>query len=146
MLLTGTYPRTLDDKKRLAFPKKVRDQLHNPSQLYLAPGPDQALCIYTHDAMERLSEKSRQLPANDEEVRVYRRLLFGQTESVDMDRNGRVLIPERLLQFAALQHDVVLLGVEDHLELWDAQRWQEYERANLPRFDSVAERAYRNPD
>jgi DNA-binding transcriptional regulator/RsmH inhibitor MraZ len=50
-----------------------------------------------------------------------------------------------LLQFAGLQHEVVLLGVEDHLELWDAQRWQEWEQANMPRFDSVAEKAFRSP-
>ena len=67
---------------------------------------------------------------------------FAQTEAIDLDRSGRILIPERLLQFAGLQHEVVMIGVRDHLELWDAGRWQQYLADNGPRFDRVAEAAF----
>lgn len=143
MLLTGTHPRTLDDKKRIALPKRVRDQLGDPATLFVTPGPDQSLWVYTQASLEKLSEKLDQAPATDGEARVFRRLYFAQTEAVDVDRSGRILIPDRLVQFAALRHDVVLLGVRDHLELWDAQRWQEYIEQNAPRFDAVAEGAFR---
>jgi MraZ protein len=143
MLLTGTYPRTLDDKNRLAFPKRVREQLHQPKRLFVTPGPDQCLWIFTQADLEGLAAKLDQAPATDAEARVFRRLYFAQTEAVDVDRAGRVLIPERLTRFAGLQHDVVLLGVRDHLELWDAGRWQEYLSQNAPRFDAVAEGAFR---
>jgi DNA-binding transcriptional regulator/RsmH inhibitor MraZ len=53
------------------------------------------------------------------------------------------LIPDRLLQFAGLQHEAVLIGVRDHLELWDGQRWRDYLTANAPRFDAVAEGAFK---
>jgi MraZ protein len=142
MLLTGTHPRTLDDKKRLALPKRVREQLSDPTTLYITPGPDQCLWLYTQDGLERLAEKLDQAPAADAEARVFRRLYFAQTEAVDVDRNGRILIPERLVQFAGLKHEVVLIGVRDHLELWDAQRWQDYLAQNAPRFDTVAEGAF----
>jgi MraZ protein len=143
MLLTGTHPRTLDDKKRLALPRRVREQLGDPHTLFVTPGPDQCLWLYTQDGLERLAEKLDRSPAADAEVRVFRRLYFAQTEAVDVDRNGRVLIPDRLAQFAGLQHDVVLIGVRDHLELWDAQRWQQYLATNAPRFDAVAEGAFK---
>jgi MraZ protein len=143
MLLTGTHPRTLDDKKRLALPRRVREQLGDPHTLFVTPGPDQCLWLYTQDGLEQLAEKLDRSPAADAEVRVFRRLYFAQTESVDVDRNGRILIPDRLVQFAGLQHDVVLIGVRDHLELWDAQRWQQYLATNAPRFDAVAEGAFR---
>ena len=142
MLLTGTHPRTLDDKKRLALPRRVREQLGEPQTLFVTPGPDQCLWLYTQDGLERLAERLDRSPATDAEVRVFRRLYFAQTESVDVDRNGRILIPERLVQFAGLRHDVVLIGVRDHLELWDAERWQNYLAQNAPRFDSVAEAAF----
>jgi MraZ protein len=144
MLLTGTHPRTLDDKNRLALPKRIREVLQDPTTLYVTPGPDQSLWIYTQPSLEKLAEKLDQAPATDAEARVFRRLYFAQMEAVDVDRSGRILIPERLVQFAALRHDVVLLGVRDHLELWDAERWQQYLTVNAPRFDSVAEGAFRS--
>jgi MraZ protein len=143
MLLTGTHPRTLDDKKRLALPRRLREQLGDPHTLFVTPGPDQCLWLYTQDGLERLAEKLDRSPAADAEVRVFRRLYFAQTEAVDVDRTGRILIPERLAQFAGLQHDVVLIGVRDHLELWDARRWQQYLTDNAPRFDAVAEGAFK---
>src|SRR5882762_1580501 len=142
MLLTGTYPRTLDDKNRLVFPKRVREQLSEPERLLLTPGPDQSLWIYSEDSLERLAEKLDQTPATDAEARVFRRLYFAQTEAVDVDRSGRFLIPERLIEFAGLKHEVVLIGVRDHLELWDAGRWQQYLEQHAPRFDAVAEGAF----
>jgi MraZ protein len=139
MLLTGTHPRSLDDKKRLALPRRLREQLGDPQTLFVTPGPDQCLWLYTQDGLERLAEKLDQ--ASDSEARVFRRLYFAQTEAVDVDRTGRILVPDRLAQFAGLQHEVVLLGVRDHLELWDAARWQQYLTQNAPRFDEGAFRS-----
>jgi MraZ protein len=143
MLLTGTHPRTLDEKKRLGLPKRVRELLEEPETLFVTPGPDGCLWLYTQDGLEQLAGKLDQSPATDAEARVFRRLYFAQTEAVDIDRSGRILIPDRLVQFAALKHEAVLIGVRDHLELWDATRWQEYLTANGPRFDAVAEGAFR---
>ncbi len=144
MLLTGTHPRTLDEKKRMALPKRIRELLGEPTTLFVTPGPDQSLWLYTQDGLERLAEKLDRAPAADAEARVFRRLYFAQTEAVDVDRSGRILVPERLLQFGGLQHEVVLIGVRDHLELWDAARWQHYLTANAPRFDTAAEQAFRS--
>jgi MraZ protein len=143
MLLTGTYPRTLDEKKRLTLPKRVREQLGEATAtLYLAQGMDQCLWVYDQGALERLAEKLDQTPATDAEARVFRRLFFAQMEAVELDKAGRLLIPQRLLDFAGLTHEVVLIGVRDHLELWDAGRWQQYLGQNGPRFDAVAEASF----
>ncbi len=142
MLLTGTYARALDDKKRLALPRRLRELLAEPATLYVTPGPDQSLWLYTQTALEQLAARLDQAPATDAEARVFRRLYFAQTEAVDVDRSGRILVPDRLLQFAGLSHEVVLIGVRDHLELWDAARWQQYLAQHGPRFDAVAESAF----
>jgi MraZ protein len=145
MLLTGTHPRTLDEKKRLAFPKRIREQVGEDVQLFVTPGPDQSLWVYTKAELERLAGRLDQTPATDAEGRVFRRLFFTQMEEVELDRAGRILIPDRLVQFAGLEHEVVLLGVRDHLEIWDAKRWLAFLSDNGPRFDKVAEEAFRNP-
>src|SRR5271155_1008000 len=116
MLLTGTHPRTLDDKKRLVLPKRIREQVGDVAQLFVTPGPDQSLWIYTNDELERLAAKFDQTPATDAEARKFRLIFFAQMETVEIDRTGRILVPERLVQFAGLEHEVVLLGVRDHLE------------------------------
>jgi MraZ protein len=141
LLLTGTHPRSLDDKKRLALPRRLREQLGEPQTLFVTPGPDQCLWLFTQDGLERFAAKLDQLPGGDADARVFRRLYFAQTEAVDVDRTGRILIPDRLAQFAGLQHEVVLLGVRDHLELWDSGRWQQYLTQNAPRFDEGAFRS-----
>lgn len=143
VLLTGTYPRSLDEKKRVALPKRVREVLGEPTTLYITPGPDQSLWLYTQASLERLAERLDAAPATDAEARVFRRLYFAQTEAVDLDKAGRILIPERLVQFAGLSQDVILIGVRDHLELWDAARWQSFVEQHAPRFDSVAENAFK---
>lgn len=142
MLLTGTYPRALDEKGRLALPKRIREQLKEPTVLYVTPGADQSLWLYTEAELERLAGKLDEAPATDAEARVFRRLYFAQTETVDLDKTGRILIPERLAQFAKLTKEVVLVGVRDHLELWDAPRWQAFVNEHAARFDTVAEKAF----
>src|SRR5262245_53140310 len=144
MLLTGTHSRTLDDKKRLTLPKKLREQLGEATeQLFIAQGLDQCLWIYDKVGLEQLAERLDQTPATDAEARVFRRLFFAQMEAADVDKAGRLLGPERLVAFAGLGHEVVLIGVRDHLELWDAQRWQQYLAQNSARFDAVAEASFR---
>lgn len=142
MLLTGTYPRTLDDKNRLGLPKRLRELLGEPANLCVMPGQDQCLWIYSEPAAAKLVEKLERSQGTDAEVRVFRRLFFAQTETVDVDRSGRILMPERLTKFAGLKHEVTLIGAQDHLEVWDAQRWQEFYERNAPRFDAVAEAAF----
>ena len=143
MLLTGTHDRTLDDKKRLALPKRVREQLGNIKKLFVSQGVDQCLWLFGPSDLDRLAEKIDQAPAAQGKVRVFSRLFFASMEAVELDRNGRILIPERLVQFAGLVHDLVLIGVRDHLELWDAARWKQYQEQNAASFDAAADEAFK---
>jgi len=134
MLLTGTHPRTLDDKKRLVLPSRVRDQLGEITKLFVTKAQDQSLGLYRPQEMEQLAAKIDQASATSQEVRVFSRMFFASMEEVEVDRAGRILLPDRLVQYAGLKHEVVLVGVRDHLELWDAARWEEYEGQNAARF------------
>jgi MraZ protein len=126
--LTGTHPCTLTDQHGLTLPKQLRQQIGDRPlrALYVAPGPEQSLWLYSAAGLERLSERLERSPAGDSRVRQARRLCFAQAEKCGVDRTGHTNLPDHLVQYAGLQQEVVLLGVGDHLELWDARHWQEY--------------------
>jgi MraZ protein len=124
--LTGTYQCSLDEKGQLTLPRAIRDQLNGSNTVLLSPGPDKCLWLTNHPHLERLGERLEQSQANEADVRVFKRLYFAQTEKLSVNSDGRVTIPERLGQFAGLRQEVVLVGVDDHFEVWDAGRWRSY--------------------
>jgi len=130
--LTGTHACKLDDGRRLILPKEVREQLGEAPALFFTPGPDQCLWLCTAAGLEKRMEQVDRSSADDAQARARRRLYFSQTEkcAVKWDQSGECSIPERLVQFAELRQEVVLVGVGDHFELWDAQRWQQYVQQN----------------
>lgn len=140
---TGTWPRTLDDKGRLAIPSSVqRDLGDDVKALFVAPWTEQSLAVFTPAAFTALAERSSEKSAGRIDVRNYNRMFYARAERVDVDAQGRIRVPDRLRNLVDLQKDVVLLGVNDHLELWDAQRWNQYESGLNSQFDAIVEQAY----
>lgn len=123
--LTGTYPCLLDGKRLLTLPPVVLQQLGQPEQLLLSPGPDVCLWLTGAAHLEKLSDRLEQSSAAEKEVRVFRRLFFGQIEKLQVVQ-GKLVIPERLALFAQLDKEIALVGVEDHFEVWDLAKWREY--------------------
>lgn len=124
--LTGTYQCSLDEKGQLTLPRALRNQLNGSETVLVSPGPDKCLWLTNQPHLERLGERLDQSHANEADVRVFKRLYFAQTEKLPVNDEGRVAIPERLGQFAGLHQEVVLVGIDDHFEVWDAARWRSY--------------------
>lgn len=143
MLLTGSYRRTLDDKLRLAIPKQLRDAVGFTDQtvLYLAPGTDGSLAIYTQEVFDQLGQRLASASPAAQEMRSFSRLFYAQAQMAEVDKQGRLRIPPELAQLAKLSNEVVLLGVRDHMELWDAVTWTSYLNDNQPKYDRLAENA-----
>lgn len=144
MPLTGTYQRSLDEKRRVAVPKRLREDFGLPEvkHLYVAPGTDGSLSLYSTEEFENFAKKLSERSPNREDVRSYLRLFYAQAERVDFDQQGRIRIPDRLADFAKLQREVVLLGVHDHAEIWNAETWNQFIAARVPQFDEMAARAF----
>lgn len=144
MLLTGTYLRSVDDKLRVAIPKRLRDALGAAleSGLFIAPGTDGSLALYTEEVLTKLADRLAIASPAQQDVRAFNRLFYAQAEWAELDSQGRVRIPTQLAQSAGIQDDAVLLGVQDHLELWDQSRWQEYLQTRGKQYDEIAERAF----
>ena len=144
MLLTGTFPRVLDDKLRLAIPKRWRDGFDATENkvLYLAPGTDQSLAIYSEEAFSRLAARLEQESPTRQDVRAFTRLFYAQAQSAEVDSQGRIRIPPELAHLAQLDKEVVLVGVQDHMEIWSADRWRAYLTEKQPHYDEIAETAF----
>lgn len=144
MLLTGSFARSLDEKLRLAIPKRLREAMKQPDggALYLAPGTDESLFLYTEEAFGRLASRLEQVSPTRQDVRAFSRLFYAQAQAVEIDPQGRVRIPPELAQLAKLGKEVVLLGVQDHLEVWAAERWQAYLSEKQSHYDQIAETAF----
>lgn len=141
MLLTGTFPRSLDDKQRIALPKRLRDALAGGAepQLFLSPGTDGSLALFGSAAFERMAERLALAPPAQQDVRAFQRLFFSQVEQVELDGQGRIRIPSPLVERAGLQDEVMLIGVQDHVEIWNRGRWESYVAEKGRQFDALAE-------
>ena len=145
MLLTGTFSRTIDEKQRIAIPKRLRDAFQpaeTTAALYVAPGTDGSLALYTEQAFSELAEQLSASPPTGQDVRAFSRLFYSQAQRVELDRQGRIRIPPELATLAQLQREVVLVGVRDHLELWNRQHWQAYLDKQQAQYDQLAEKAF----
>lgn len=139
MPLTGTYLRILDEKQRVGLPKRLREDLGclECNHLFIAPGTQKSLVLYSPEGFNCLSEtlSSRGFPGGDQ---TYLRLFYSSAERVDLDNQGRFRIPDRLSTHALLDKEIYLLGVNDHVEIWDREHWDRYTRTFSPQFDQLS--------
>jgi MraZ protein len=145
MLLTGSYRRALDDKLRLAIPKPLRDQLPAESPLYLTPGLDGCVAIYSQAAFAALADRLEASSPAAREVRDYSRLFFSQASTVSPDAQWRLRIPAELIKWGKLGSDAMIVGVRDHIEVWAAERWDEYVAGCDGQYEQLAEAALTSP-
>lgn len=144
MSLTGTYSRTLDQKLRLAIPRRLRDglvTLENP-HVFIAPESDRSLGLFASGIFQHRASRLETLSGAPGHVRNYMRLYYSQAEQVELDSQGRIRIPERLAKFAGLEQDVILLGVHDHVEIWNQGTWEQFLATHGAEFDRLASEAF----
>lgn len=125
-MFTGEYRHSVDDKGRVAVPVRFRPDL--AGRAFVSKWLDTCLAIHPGAAWDALAAKVSTLPITDASSRVFSRYLFGAAFEIEIDRQGRVVIPSVLREFAGLDSDVVVVGSRDHLELWSPQRWDDYSR------------------
>jgi MraZ protein len=126
LLFTGTYEHTIDAKQRLAIPADVRNRLdpqRDGEALYVVIGEGPTLCLYTERGFEKRAEELDHSQLDADEVLEYERVLFSLAQRLEVDKQGRVRLPETLLGLADPGKDVVLIGVKDHLEIRSREQW-----------------------
>lgn len=133
MVFTGTYEHSIDSKGRLAIPAGIRAQIQRSFgsvegqsvPLFVTPGEDNSLCIYTREGFEKRAEELEKSEMPAEELLAYEEILFAFTREVELDTQGRVSMPKDLVARAGLGGEVVILGAKDHLKVRDRKAWEE---------------------
>lgn len=125
-MLIGEYKHTIDNKKRLAVPSKLRKELGKGA--VLTRGLDNCLALYPLKEWEKLAEKLSKLPTGQIEARGLARVILSGASTVETDALGRILMPDYLKQYANIEKNVVIAGVFNHLEIWDEERWESYKQ------------------
>jgi MraZ protein len=123
--LLGTHRYQLDPKGRISLPARFREAFVDGAVLTL--GQDGCLFCFPRAEWEARATEVRNLPLSDPQGRAYARLFFGKAESVELDSQGRLVIPSRLRAEAQIQKEAVVLGVFDRMEIWDRQTHERYE-------------------
>ena len=137
-MLIGEYTHTLDPKKRLSLPSKWRKELGK--SLVLTRGLDNCLFVYPLPAWKSITQKVGQLPLGQADTRSFNRFFLSGAVEVEVDKNGRILVPDFLKEFAKLDTKVTLAGIHDRVEIWDEKVWNTYKKKIEQQADSLAEK------
>ena len=134
-MFMGEYNHTIDAKGRLIIPSKFRELLGE--EFVLTRGLDGCLYIYPMDEWESFEMKLRSLPLTNKNARTFSRFFVAGATTCELDRQGRILVPQTLREFAGLEKDVVLSGNLNRIEVWSKEKWNEI--CDYDDMDSIAE-------
>lgn len=122
-MFKGEYSHNIDAKGRMIVPSKFREQLGDT--FVATKGLDGCLFVYSNDEWARIEEKFRDIPLTSKDARKFLRFFFAGAVDCEVDKQGRILIPANLREYAGLEKEVVSVGAFTRVEIWDKQRWQE---------------------
>jgi MraZ protein len=137
-MLLGTHEHTIDDKSRLTLPAKFRGAFEGG--VVVTRGLDACLVAYPRDEWARSQSRIAELDTLSGEARSLQRVVYANAVEGELDKQGRIVISARLREFAGLTRDVVVAGVNDHLEIWDRAAWERELSETEGRTRDVAER------
>ncbi len=132
--LVGTFTPKLDDKGRLTLPAKFRDVL--AGGVMVTKGQDRCLAVYGLEEFDRIAARIQEASRNNPEARSFARVFFASVSDQRPDAQGRISLPVEHRDYAGLTKECVVTGVFDHLEIWNAEAWQEYQNEGLEGFSA----------
>jgi MraZ protein len=146
LLLTGEYQHIVDSKGRVLVSNKLRNQVdvdEHGCNFYLVLGANGILCLYPEKYFERISHAlAPNVTAPDEAV-AFERISFAFSSRVELDTQGRLLLNDRLRKRAGLKDHITLIGVRDHIELWNDEDWEQYVSDNMTQYQKQMSQARR---
>lgn len=137
-MFIGEYSYSIDDKGRLAMPAKFRVALKKGA--VITRGLDNCLFVYTRTEWDALAKQLSSLPISQANTRAFSRLMLAGAMDVTLDGQGRVMLPEYLMQFAGLKKKTVVAGLYNRLEIWDEEKWNAYKQQTEKNSTDIAEK------
>lgn len=137
-MFIGEYQYSIDQKKRISIPPKFRAGLGKKA--VITRGIDKCLFLYPTKEWSKLASKLAQLPMGQADARGFQRLMLSGAMEVSIDNLGRVLVPDYLKDYAGLKKRIVLAGLYNYIEVWDEDKWREYQQKTEKEVGDMAER------
>jgi MraZ protein len=137
-LFYGEYQHTIDPKGRVIVPSKFREGLGE--KFIVTKGLDNCLFAYSSTEWSHLEAKLKALPFTDKDVRTFVRFFFAGAAECELDKQGRILIPQNLREYADLEKDIYVIGVSTRVEIWDKNKWNNYSSDENISPDQIAEK------
>lgn len=135
-MFLGRFAHNLDAKGRLAIPSRFRASLANG--VVLTRGIDRCVTAYPMQEWEELASRIAKLPMTDRNARQFRRMMFAEAANLELDRQGRIVLPAELRAFAEIDREVVVVGVHTSFEIWRPERWDEMQATVDDESESIA--------
>ena len=137
----GEYQHSLDKKGRLILPSRFREaaKANYVERFFITRGLDNCLFMFSEDEWKTQETKFKSLSFTKKEARRFNSLYFSGTVEVVPDKQGRILLPKYLKDYAGIKSDVVLVGVSNRIEIWSKDKWQEFYKTNRDSFEDIAE-------
>ncbi|MCM8711000.1 division/cell wall cluster transcriptional repressor MraZ [Clostridium sp. SYSU_GA19001] len=136
-MFIGEYQHALDNKNRIIIPSKFRESLGE--NFVLTKGLDGCLYAYPMEEWRIMEEKLKKLPLTNKDARAFVRFFFSGANEIDIDKQGRALIPQNLLEYAQIKKEIVSIGVSTRIEIWSKEKWEEYNNQNID-YEDIAEK------
>lgn len=136
-MFIGEYQHSIDTKGRIIIPSKFRDELG--LKFILTKGLDNCLFIFSREEWKKFEDKLVNLPVASKDARAFVRYFFSSAVECEIDKQGRLTIPQNLKEHAKIEKDLVTIGVMSRIEIWSKQEWQNYGDDNLS-YDEIAEK------
>lgn len=136
-MLLGEYQHSIDAKGRVILPAKFREQIGD--NCIATKGLEKCLFVYPKEEWTIIENKLKQLPLAKAEARAFVRFFFSGAAELECDKQGRVLIPGNLRDYATLDKEIVIIGVLNRIEIWDKLAWEDYNNQISPTVNQIAE-------
>lgn len=138
-MFMGEFHHTVDNKGRLIIPSRVREDLGD--QFIVTRGLEKCLFIYPRDEWNNIIQKYKQLP-DTKDRRYFMRIFLSGATICELDKQGRINIPIPLLEYASLEKDCIIIGVDDRLEVWSKERWDAFITENEENLSDIADNLF----
>ncbi|WP_284140907.1 MULTISPECIES: division/cell wall cluster transcriptional repressor MraZ [unclassified Virgibacillus] len=136
-MFMGEYQHSIDTKGRIIVPSKFRDGLGD--SFVVTRGLDKCLFAYPMQEWKALEDKLKQLPLTKKDARAFTRFFFSGAVECDVDKQGRINIPQPLRKYAVLDKDCIVIGVSNRIEFWAKENWEDYFNESEESFAEIAE-------
>ena len=142
----GEHEHSVDRKGRLIIPAKFREVFKENyvERFFVTRGLDTCLFVFTEEEWKKQESRFKSLPFTNAQARHFNRLYFSGACEVACDRQGRILVPPYLKDFAQIKRDVVIVGVSNRMEVWSRENWQEFYKTKKDSFEKMAEDIFGN--